>query len=508
MRVRWSLVGLVLASGAALADPDFVILVDDGKQAGQVTIEPLGDQRFKSTYIFKDNGRGPEDVEEYTVGGDGFLDRYRATGKTTFGSPIDDRYERSNGRAEWKSTTESGSASDVAGAQYLPMNATPAQFGVALKALAASVTQSIRMVPTGTLRQELIETVEIEDDAGKPRSVRLVALSGLGMTPEFVWTTDAAEPDLFAQIYPGYAYLAPPGFKQAQGKLTEHQLAAEGKLLIERAKALRQTLPGLTVIRNARVFNSVTGALGAPQDVYFSRGKISAVLPTGLDVPVQQSIDAAGRSLLPGLFDMHGHLSSWDGALHLAGGVTTVRDMGNDNATLQRLIDELERGELLGPKVVPAGFLEGESPMSARNGFVVADLEGAKKAIDWYAAHGYPTLKIYNSFPRKILQETVAYAHDRGMRVGGHIPAFLRARDAVEAGFDEISHINQVLLNFLVQDDTDTRTLARFYLPAAQVGDLDFDGKPVRDYIALLEERQVSIDPTLSTFDFLRQRDG
>ena len=77
--------------------------------------------------------------------------------------------------------------------------------------------------------------------------------------------------------------------------------------------------------------------------------------------------------------------------------------------------------------------------------------------------------------PRTSCAETTAYAHTRGMRVSGHMPAFLRAQDVVLAGYDEIQHINQVLLNFLVTDKTDTRTLERFYLPAEKVAGLDFD---------------------------------
>ena len=92
--------------------------------------------------------------------------------------------------------------------------------------------------------------------------------------------------------------------------------------------------------------------------------------------------------------------------------------------------------------------------------------------------------------------------------MSGHIPAFMRAQEAVLAGYDEIQHINQVLLNFLVDDKTDTRTLERFYLPAEKVADLDFDSKPVQDFIELLVDHKTVIDPTLSTFDFIRQRDG
>jgi hypothetical protein len=94
------------------------------------------------------------------------------------------------------------------------------------------------------------------------------------------------------------------------------------------------------------------------------------------------------------------------------------------------------------------------------------------------------------------------------MRVSGHIPAFLRAQDAVLQGYDEIQHINQVLLNFLVTDQTDTRTLERFYLPAEKLADMDFDSKPVQDFIQLLVRHKTVIDPTLATFNFIRQRDG
>jgi len=157
---------------------------------------------------------------------------------------------------------------------------------------------------------------------------------------------------------------------------------------------------------------------------------------------------------------------------------------------------------------VPAGFLEGESKMSARNGFVIKDLAEAKKAIDWYADHNYPQIKIYNSFPKDILRDTAAYAHQRGLRVSGHIPAFLRAEEAVEQGYDEIQHINQVMLNFFVTPETDTRTLERFYLVAKKTADLDFDSKPVQDYIAMLAKKQIVIDPTLATFEFIHKRDG
>jgi predicted amidohydrolase YtcJ len=64
------------------------------------------------------------------------------------------------------------------------------------------------------------------------------------------------------------------------------------------------------------------------------------------------------------------------------------------------------------------------------------------------------------------------------------------------------------MLNFFVTPETDTRTLERFRLPAEKTADLDFDSKPVQDFIASLKKNEVAVDPTLATFDYIRQRPG
>ena len=61
----------------------------------------------------------------------------------------------------------------------------------------------------------------------------------------------------------------------------------------------------------------------------------------------------------------------------------------------------------------------------------ISDLDGVKKAIDWYAQHGYPQIKIYNSFRPEWVSAATQYAHERGLRVSGHVPAFMRAEDVV-----------------------------------------------------------------------------
>ncbi|MEP6941161.1 MAG: amidohydrolase family protein, partial [Rudaea sp.] len=330
-----------------------------------------------------------------------------------------------------------------------------------------------------------------------------------GFTPTFAWATTGNSPRLFAFIFPGFLQLIEEGWEKSAADLETRQKASEKDLLLALQQKLAHPLAGTTLIRNARIFDSEKATLGGASDILIQDSRIIAISDAGMEKrKADRVIDAGNRVVTPGMFDMHAHTSAWEGGLHIAAGITTVRDMGNDNATLQQLIGQEQAGSVLAPHIVPAGFIEGESPMSARNGFVIKDLAEAKHAIDWYHEHGYPQIKIYNSFPKAILPETTAYAHSKGMRVSGHIPVYLRAQQAVEQGYDEIQHINQVLLNFLVDDKTDTRTLNRFVLPAEKVADLDFDSKPVQDYIAFLVRHKTVIDPTLTTFDFIRQKDG
>jgi imidazolonepropionase-like amidohydrolase len=92
-------------------------------------------------------------------------------------------------------------------------------------------------------------------------------------------------------------------------------------------------------------------------------------------------------------------------------------------------------------------------------------------------------------------------AHARGLRVSGHVPAFARARDAILAGYQEIHHINQLLLNFLMKDGEDTRTLLRFTSVAERAKDFDLDGSEFQSFVALMKEKNVAHDPTMAAFE-------
>ena len=509
------------AQPPAISSPQeraYTVYLGNGDRAGALAIrsEPGGDTVAR--YIFKDNGRGPETVERYRLADDGTPLAYQVNGSSTFGSVIDEGFSRQGGRAVWRSAADAGEGVDSGPALYAAMGGSPALDVVAVAALARAPQRSLPLWPSGRLAQQVLERFTLRL-GGREQALLLVAHTGLGFSPNFLWATDEPAPRLFAGLSPGSYSLIEDGWTAGLPQLIERQRNAEALLHAQRAAAWRHPLPGLTVLRNARVFDSEAARLGPLSDVYLYRGRITAIKPAdsaaapapaavrGALAP-DTEIDAAGRVLLPGLFDMHDHAWRGGGGLHLAAGVTTTRDMANDNPALAQIVDETERGQLAYPQIVAAGFIEGESPFASRQGFVIQSRAEALAAVDWYAQRGYVQIKIYNSFPRELLADTIAHAHRLGLRVSGHVPAFMRAEEVVRMGFDEVQHVNQLLLNFLVTPTTDTRTLERFYLPAERLGDLDLDSAPVRDFIALLKERGTVVDLTLMTFQFLQQRDG
>jgi imidazolonepropionase-like amidohydrolase len=212
-------------------------------------------------------------------------------------------------------------------------------------------------------------------------------------------------------------------------------------------------------------------------------------------------VEGAGKMLLPGLWDMHGHVSDDDGILDLAAGVTTVRDLANDTDTVLRYQREHAAGRLIFPRLILAGFMDGPGPYAGPSKVLVDSEAEARAAIDRYAELGYVQIKVYSSIRPELVPGIVAHAHAKGLRVSGHIPAFMRASQAVAAGFDELQHINFLVLEFLFDKVQDTRTPVRFTAVAEHAAGLDLEGPAVQAFIAQLVERKVVVDPTVSVFE-------
>jgi len=390
---------------------------------------------------------------------------------------------------------------------YVPMNSTFAVNSLMIAELNRPGVKKIKLIPSGELTQQVLLRKTIEK-SNQTKDIQLLMLSGIGLKPDFFWATVGKNPKFFAFISPGYSiYLKEwepfiSGLQKEQNSIIEH-------ILEKRANHIQHAIDGLLLIKNVSIFDSIKGEVISPRNVYVLHGRIHKITDTS-DSTLQpaQVIDGSEQILLPGLFDMHAHANGWSGAYHLANGVTTVRDMGNQNKLIKEMIGQIGGGKLLSPSIIPAGLIEGKSEFSNSDGILIATLEEAKNAVDFYFQSGYKHIKIYSSFPKDFVQSTVEYAHSKGMTVGGHVPAWMSSKEAIESGFNEINHMNQLLLYLVSSAETDTRTVDRFYLPAEKFHELDFEADEINRLIQLLKEHNITIDPTLAGFDFLQQRDG
>jgi imidazolonepropionase-like amidohydrolase len=123
--------------------------------------------------------------------------------------------------------------------------------------------------------------------------------------------------------------------------------------------------------------------------------------------------------------------------------------------------------------------------------------------VDWYADHGYAQIKIYSSVKPALVPVIADRAHARGLRVSGHVPAFMSARQFVEGGADEIQHINFIELDFLWPKVQETRNRDRFIKVAEHAREFTPDQPEVRDFIAFLARHHTVLDPTMGAFEGL-----
>ncbi|MBV9494877.1 MAG: amidohydrolase, partial [Acidobacteria bacterium] len=236
------------------------IYVADGTKAGEQVVTRSDDGLVKVHYIFKDNGRGPEIDEQFRVAADGTLAEYEVKGSTTFGWAVAEHFSRKGDNAEWHSTSEKGTKTVSGPAMYVPLNGSFEPASLSIAAVAARPDGKLALLPGGTLTQQTVDRAVVKR-GDVSQQVQLIAQTGQGLTPTFLWATTDAKPHLFAVIVPGNLGAIEEGWESELKGLEARQRAAEGKLLKDMAAKLRHPLPGLTAIRNVRVFESEKATL-------------------------------------------------------------------------------------------------------------------------------------------------------------------------------------------------------------------------------------------------------
>ncbi|WP_299010509.1 amidohydrolase family protein [uncultured Shewanella sp.] len=421
--------------------------------------------------------------------------RFQAQGQSPFGSAIDETFTLKNHQAKWESAKDVGGTTVNKPRFYIPADSTIATDTAFVRALLASPSKTLALLPSGHASLTILNEHEIEHDGNKAQ-VYLYAISGLNFTPNFAWYDDKGR--LFAKNIGGAMRVIRQGFSLENLKvLSDIQQQEEKSYLENVANKLSYSYSQL-LIQGSNVVDVENGKLIEQTDVLLEKGKIKKIAKHIPQDDYMQVINAKGKTLLPGLWDMHGHLSKDDGLLDIAAGVTNVRDMGSNHDSIMEIEALFNSNQIIGPQVYRAGFMDQKSEYSA--GLSVETLEEALNTVDWFADNGYIQIKLYSSIDPTWVKPLADRAHSRGLRVSGHIPAFMTAEQAVKAGYDEIQHINMIFLNFLAGTHADTRQQLRFSLIGEKAGSMDLNSPEMQDLIKLLADKRVTVDPTVSTF--------
>ncbi|PYX31545.1 MAG: amidohydrolase [Acidobacteria bacterium] len=244
-----------------------------------------------------------------------------------------------------------------------------------------------------------------------------------------------------------------------------------------------------------------TGSAAIPDAVVVvKKGRIVAAGPRGkVKIPSRSTVvDVPGKTILPGLWDMHAHFEQVEwGPIYLAAGVTTVRDCGNEFEFITAVRDAIAAGRGLGPRLLLAGIVDGTGALAL--GVQRVDTpDQARMWTDRYHDAGFQQMKIYSSVTLEEVKIIAEEAHRLGMTVTGHVPQGLNAFQVIEAGQDQINHIDYVaqIMHAPLPPDADRTARLQAVL------DIDVNSDEARKAISFLKARSTVIDPTIALMEF------
>ncbi|HVH84814.1 MAG TPA: amidohydrolase family protein, partial [Steroidobacteraceae bacterium] len=488
------------AAGGAREDEILML----GNRAGAQSVRTGSDGVTHAEYSFNDRGRGDHIVATWKVDAAGVLTEYEGRGNDYMKAPVTESFQLAAGKATWSNRSEHGSTAVTGEAFYVPVNGPPEIVGVLARALLKAPGHRLALLPAGEAALEKVE-LAAEDAArstGPHGALALYAVSGLDFSPTPIWL-EADGTTAASIVFSGWFSVLPAALHEQQPQLLAAQEHAAAAWAARLAREATHVPAGDVVIRNARLFDPRDLTV-TPGTSVLVRGAHIVRVAADADVTADakaEAIDAHGRFLMPGLWDNHQHFGDHDGALDLANGVTSARDMANDTDRFLERVARFDAGTELGPRVWKSGIIDGAGPYTGPTKMRIETAAQAVADVDWYADHGYGQIKIYSSVPPPIVPVIAAEAHARGLRVSGHVPAFMSAEQFVAAGADEIQHLNFIVLDFLYPAVQETRNMNRFTAVAAHARDFPPSAPQVRDFIAYLARHHTVLDPTVNIFE-------
>jgi hypothetical protein len=490
---------LALITALVPADSQFVVL-NHGRRAGEMRITSGGDS-VVVRYQYQDRQRGPRIENRYRVGPGGRISVIETRTFSPDGvlGPVTERVEYFGDSVRVVAGTDTTRMRGDATSFYRLRSTTPHDDALLARYLLARPQRSARLLPDGNVRAEVVADTTVTV-GGASRRVRLVFIDGLSTSTDAIWLDDsdalfASGADWFTTIPRGSEALTAP-LREIERR---HRALRSGAI----ARRFAPPEVRAIVIRNGNVFDSERGVVRPRTSVVIEGERITAVGPAdSIRVPAGASvIDATGKTVIPGLWDMHTHLllaSEEGGMLQLAAGITTVRDVASDIDDAVSHRERARTGAMLSPRIILAGFMEGPGRWAGPSDVLVRTEDEARAWVARYDSLGYKQIKVYNLLHPDLIPTIAEEAHKRGMRLSGHIPRGLSVQAAVRLGFDEFQHAAYMFSTFYQDSLYVPRMRAYSEIATTVAPTFDVDAPQVTELIAFLRDRGTVVDGTFN----------
>ena len=334
---------VLTASTAHAQTPERFSVVAEAETVGHVQVERRGNQ-VDVDYAVLENGRGPKHREHLVLAPSGIPTTWTIEGTSLMGATVNERLTWQDGTESWVSQADRGEMPEAAPRLYIADDASPWALGLYASILRKAPGGSLDVLPSGRLRAQKVRRLAA-GTVGFQAPLDAYVLTGVELTPQFVLLD--AQGRLFAVL--SGTVVVREGFEKEFKALR----ALGESLTVDLLRAMQEKVAhhyDVPVrIRNVRLFEPQSLSLSEPESLVFYRGSITTVeKEAAAAVPPADEvlIDGQGGTLIAGLHDMHSHNSLWSGPFYLAAGVTTTRDMGNNNSFLLDLMPRLDSGEL------------------------------------------------------------------------------------------------------------------------------------------------------------------
>jgi imidazolonepropionase-like amidohydrolase len=485
------------------ADTTSYVVLNHGRPAGEMVVIKSADTVLVK-YHHVDRNRGPRSETRYVmsngrvVSGQTWSLPLYGPEPTPRGEPSD-RFEVVRDSVLFRTGDSTRRVAFAPNSYYRLRSFTAFEKAQLARFLLGRPDRSAQILPTGTAKLDIVADTSVRTRNGRQR-LRLAMIQGQRGDPLGVWLDDRNQ--LFSDEASWFITVKRGG-EDALPVLRAIEIRYRNAKGAALARKVAPAAASAIAIVNGDLFDSERGSMLPRRTVVIRGDRIIAVGPAdSVTVPAGATIiDAAGKTVMPGLWDMHSHLfltSQTSRAVSdLASGITTIRDLASDLDVAISFRERSAAGSLAAPRAILAGFIEGPGRWAGPTEVLVSTEEQARAWVARYDSLGFKQIKLYNLVQQDLVPAIADEAHKRGMRLSGHVPRGLTTPAAIRLGFDEINHAAFLFSTFF-QDSLYLPMRAYSAVASIVAPNVNVDGPEMSAMIDLMRQRGTVVDGTFN----------